>query len=119
MWWVMLLLATTPAMAQRPFCDFGSALGALRDADAAMAAPVQGLVEGRERAGRAAELLDGAGATLIGCGCPDAAARASEATRLAEEARLGASAAGIGAAFVQARMRIGWTQQALGTRGCR
>lgn len=118
MWWVMLLLAL-PAQAQRPFCDFGAALSALREADAVMAAAVPGLIEGHDRAGQAVARLEAAASTLTGCGCADAAARAGEATRLAEEARQGASAAGIAASFAQARTRIGWTQQALGTRGCR
>jgi hypothetical protein len=114
-----LLLAAAPAAAQRPFCEFGTALGALREADAALAAPVASLTMGRERAEAARAALDQAGATLRGCGCPDAAARAAEAALLAARARQEPSAVAIERSMAQARERLSWTQAALGTRGCR
>ncbi len=116
---LVLLLAAAPTAAQRPFCEFGTALAALREADAALAAPVASLTTGRERAEAARAALDQARATLTGCGCADAAARAADASLLAARARQEPSAEGVAQAMGQARERLAWTQAALGARGCR
>lgn len=119
MWWLILLALATPAVAQRPFCDFGTGVTALRESEARLAAPVTGLVSGREAGLAIALTLDTARARFTACGCPDLAERVSEAGQLAEQAGYEASAARIAQTFTQAGVRARLARQAMETTGCR
>lgn len=118
MWWMMLLLAL-PAAAQRPYCDFGAGVTALRAAQTRLAAPVTGLVSGREEGLAIAALLDSARERFAACGCPRLAEPVNEAARLAEQAGYEASAARIAQTFSQAAFRAQLARQALDSTGCR
>lgn len=123
MWWLITLALATPvwapAWAQRPFCDFGTGVAALRDAELRLAAPVTGLVEGRESGLAIATLLDTSQTRFIACGCPRLAERVNDAARLAEQAGYEASATRIATTFAQAAFRARQTRQALESTGCR
>lgn len=119
MWWLILLALATPAAAQRPFCDFSTGVNALRDAQTRLAAPVTGLVSGREAGLAIAETLDTARERFTGCGCPRLAEQVNEAARLAEQAGYEASAARISNTFSQAGFRARLARQALDGTGCR
>ena len=99
MWWLILLALATPAAAQRPFCDFGTGVTAVRDAQARLAAPVIGLVTGRETGLAIAAML--------------------EAARLTEQTGYEASAARIAQTFTQAGFRTRLARQSMDTNGCR
>jgi len=119
MWWLMLLALAAPAAAQRPFCDFGEAVGGLRGAQLHLAAPGAGLLAGRAAAGEAAGALASAEASFGRCQCPRLAEMVGEAARWAEIATSQASAAEVSASIAQARFRAGLARQALERDGCR
>ena len=119
MWWLILLALGGPALAQRPYCDFGTGVHALRDAQSRLAAPVTGLVSGREAGLAIAETLDTARARFAACGCPRLEELVNEAARLAEQAGYEASAARIAQTFTQAGFRARLARQALDANGCR
>lgn len=109
-----------PAAAQRSRCGFGSALEALRQAGttlAAASAPTS-LADGRNRAGEAAAQLRSGEEGLARCACHRAAAEASDAAMLAEQALSEASVPALAAALRQARFRLALAQQRLGREGC-
>ncbi|MCS6890623.1 MAG: hypothetical protein NZN45_03315 [Rhodovarius sp.] len=116
-----LLLAALglAAQAPRPFCDFGSAIAAMREAQRLLEAPAPALVPARQAAGEAAAALRRAEARLIACGCPRAAERVAEAAAAAERGGFEASAAGVAAAMEAARLRLRWAEEALTRQGCR
>ena len=119
MWWLILLTLATPATAQRPFCDFGTGVTAVRDAQARLAAPVTGLVTGRETGLAIAATLEAARATFAACGCPHLTDLTDEAARLTEQTGYEASAARIAQTFTQAGFRVRLARQAMDTNGCR
>ena len=119
MWWLMLLALAGPAAGQRPFCDFGTGVNALRDAQGRLALPVTGLVRGREAGLAIAQTLDTARERFTACGCPRLAEQVNEAARLAEQAGYEASAARISQTFTQAGFRARLARQALDATGCR
>jgi hypothetical protein len=119
MWWLMLLVLAAPAAAQRPFCDFGQAVGGLRGAEQRLGAPGAGLLAGRAAAGEAAAALASAEGSFSRCQCPHLAELAGEAARGAEIAAAHALAAEVSASIAQARFRAGLARQALERDGCR
>jgi hypothetical protein len=116
----LALLLASPAFAQLPRaqCGYGTALSALATAEREAARPPEGLIEGRARAGEILSALQSAAAALQGCACPRAAELAEDALRAVAAAPGATSAAAIGAAFEQARLRIGLTRERLGRQGC-
>lgn len=119
MWWLMVLMLASPAVGQRPFCDFGIGVAALREAQARLAAPVTGLVSGREEGLAVAALLDTARERFNACGCSRLAEWVNEAARLAEQAGYEASAMRIAGTFRQAGFRAQQARQAMDGTGCR
>ena len=119
MWWLMVVALTAPASAQRPRCDFGTGVEALRDAQSRLAAPVAGLLAGREAGLTIAAVLDTARDRFVGCACPRLAEQVDEAARLAEQAGYEASAVRIAQTFAQAGFRTRLARQLLDGVGCR
>ena len=119
MWWLMLLALAGQAAAQRPFCDFGTGVNALRDAQSRLGSPVTGLLTGREAGLAIAETLDTARERFTACSCPRLAEQVNEAARLAEQAGYEASAARVAQTFTQAGLRVRLARQALNSTGCR
>lgn len=119
MWWLIALTLAAPASAQRPFCDFGTSVAALREAQIRLATPVTGLIHGREAGLAIAALLDTAGLGFTRCGCLRLAEQVGEAARLAEQSGYEASVARIADTFTQAGFRAQLTRQAMDSRGCR
>ncbi len=115
-----LLLAATPAAAQRGGCGFGLGLDALRTAGSALR---DGMAAGSMAAGRAAaeaaagQLADAA-TRLDGCGCDQAAGHARDAARLAEEAGAAASLDHIRRTLDRAGFSAGLARERLERQGC-
>jgi hypothetical protein len=119
MWWLMLLALAGPAMAQRPYCDFGEGVTGLRGAQQRLAAPGAGLMASRAAAGEAATLLTRAEASFQRCQCPRLAELAGEAARWAEIAASQATGQEVSASITQAGFRAGLARQAMDRDGCR
>lgn len=119
MWWLMALALAGPAVAQRPFCDYGQGVNGLRWAQQALAAPVTGLVAGREAAREIAGALDTARAAFARCGCPRLAGMLEEPARMAEGAASHNAASAIAASFERIAVYAGLARQALERDGCR
>ncbi len=119
MWWLIALVLATPAAAQRPFCDYGEGVNALRAAQQALAAPVTGLVAGREAALAIAAGLETARAAFARCGCPRLAGMLPEPVRMAEGAASHNAASAIRASFDQTAVHAGLAREALERDGCR
>ena len=119
MWWVIALALSAPAQAQRPFCDFGQGVAALRQAQHSLAAPIPGLVAGREAAQAIADSLDTAHTAFTRCGCWHLAEMLPEPARMAESATSHSAVSQIRATLENTALHINLARQALDRRGCR
>ncbi len=119
MWWLILLALLGPAAAQRPRCDFGEGVTALRQAQQRLALPVTGLVAGRESAQAVADGLETARAAFTRCGCPRLAELLAETARNAEAAVSHASVGRILTTFQHTAFQADLARQALERNGCR
>jgi hypothetical protein len=108
-----------PAAAQRPFCDFGEGVAALRQAQQGFSAPVSGLVAGREAAQAIANQLRMARTAFNRCGCPRMAEMLEPLERMAEAGVSQSAASQIRESFDQAGFHTRLARDALDRDGCR
>ncbi len=113
-----LLACMIPVRAQRAGCGLGLALERLAEADRRLAEPPTALVAGRAAGAEAGSQLQAAATGLAGCGCRRAAASATEAAGLAEQAGAEASLGRLRAALDRARFSVGLVRERLGRQGC-